>query len=31
MNAWLWAGVLLVAVWTAHWGSEKLSKPLKKL
>jgi cation:H+ antiporter len=27
----LWAGVLLLAVWAAHWGAERLSDPLKKL
>lgn len=27
----LWAGVLLVSVWLAHWGAEHLSDPLRKL
>ncbi|HEV7266539.1 MAG TPA: hypothetical protein VGN83_16690 [Falsiroseomonas sp.] len=27
----LWVPVLLAAVWTAHWGAERLSHPLKKL
>jgi cation:H+ antiporter len=27
----IWAGVLLAAVWLAHWGAEHLSRPLKKL
>lgn len=27
----LWVGVLLLAVWAAHWGAERLSAPLKKL
>ena len=27
----LWIAVLLVAVWAAHWGAERLSAPLKKL
>lgn len=27
----VWAGVLLAAVWLAHWGAEHLSEPLKKL
>ena len=31
MSAWLWALVLVVAVWAAHWGAEHLAKPLKKL
>ena len=31
MSTWVWFGVLLVAVWAAHWGAEHLSKPLKKL
>ena len=28
---WLWAGVLLIAIWVAHWGAEHLSDPLRKL
>lgn len=31
MSTWLWGGVLLLAVWTAHWGAEHLAEPLKKL
>lgn len=31
MSSWLWALVLLAAVWAAHWGAEHLSHPLKKL
>ena len=31
MSAWLWALVLLPAVWAAHWGAEHLAEPLKKL
>lgn len=27
----VWGGVLLAAVWLAHWGAEHLSDPLKKL
>lgn len=27
----LWAGVLLLAVWAAYWGAERLSDPLRKL
>jgi len=27
----VWVAVLLAAVWTAHWGAERLSSPLKKL
>jgi cation:H+ antiporter len=27
----LWVGILLIAVWAAHWGAERLSDPLKKL
>jgi cation:H+ antiporter len=27
----IWAPVLLAAVWAAHWGAEHLSEPLKKL
>ncbi|MBE9079070.1 sodium:calcium exchanger [Romeria aff. gracilis LEGE 07310] len=26
-----WSGVLLVSVWAAHWGSDKLAVPLEKL
>lgn len=28
---WLWALVLVAAVWAAHWGAEHLAHPLKKL
>ena len=31
MSAWIWAGVLLSAVWISHWGAEHLAAPLKKL
>ena len=31
MSTILWAGVLLAALWAAHWGAEQFSKPLKKL
>ncbi|WP_089320220.1 EF-hand domain-containing protein [Pontibacter ummariensis] len=31
MSTWIWALVLLAAVWAAHWGAEHLAKPLKKL
>lgn len=31
MSTILWAGVLLVALWAAHWGAERFSHPLKKL
>jgi Ca2+/Na+ antiporter len=31
MSAWIWALVLVAAVWAAHWGAEKLAHPLKKL
>ncbi|PHN01830.1 sodium:calcium antiporter [Flavilitoribacter nigricans] len=31
MNAWLWAGVLLLAAWAAHWGANQLLTPLKLL
>ena len=31
MSTWIWAGVLLAAVWAAHWGAERLADPLKKL
>ena len=27
----VWGGVLLAAVWLAHWGAEHLADPLKKL
>lgn len=30
-SPWLWAGILVVAVFAAHWGAERLSKPLEKL
>jgi cation:H+ antiporter len=31
MSVWIWVVVLLVAVFAAHWGAERLSEPLKKL
>ncbi|GAB3833199.1 sodium:calcium exchanger [Pontibacter rugosus] len=31
MSVWIWALVLVAAVWAAHWGAEHLAKPLKKL
>lgn len=31
MSTWIWAGVLIVAVWAAHWGAEHLAEPLKKM
>ena len=31
MNIWIWAVVLVAAVWAAHWGAEQLDEPLKKL
>lgn len=31
MNPWLWGLVLVLAVWTAHWGAEHLANPLKKV
>jgi cation:H+ antiporter len=31
MSTWIWALVLLAAVWAAQWGAERLAKPLKKL
>lgn len=30
MSEWLWVLVLVPAVWLAHWGAERLAKPLKK-
>lgn len=27
----LWAGLLLAALWVAHWGAEQFARPLKKL
>ena len=24
MSTWVWAGVLLAALWAAHWGAEHL-------
>ncbi|GAB3832184.1 hypothetical protein GCM10028895_49550 [Pontibacter rugosus] len=29
MSPWIWALVLVAAVWAAHWGAEHLAKPLK--
>ena len=31
MSTWIWAIVLIAAVWAAHWGAEHLAHPLKKL
>ena len=31
MTTWLWAGVLVVALWGAHWGADRLAEPLRKL
>lgn len=31
MGAWIWVIVLIVAVWAAHWGAERLGDPLRKL
>lgn len=31
MSTWIWALVLVAAVWAAHWGAEQLAHPLKKL
>jgi len=31
MTIFLWGIVPLLAVWAAHWGAERLAKPLKKL
>lgn len=31
MSPWIWALVLLAAVWAAHWGAERLGAPLKKV
>lgn len=31
MGIILWLGLLLVAVWLAHWGAEHLAEPLRKL
>lgn len=31
MSNWIWALVLIAAVWAAHWGAEHLANPLKKL
>ncbi len=30
-GTWLWAGVLVIALWAAQWGAEHLAEPLKKL
>ena len=27
----VWIGILLLAVWAAHWGAERLAEPLRKL
>lgn len=31
MNLLLWILTLLIAIWAAHWGSDKLAEPLQKL
>lgn len=31
MNLFFWMLVLLAAVWAAHWGSDQVAEPLKKL
>ncbi len=31
MTVWIWALVLIAAVWAAHWGAEHLASPLRKL
>lgn len=31
MSIWVWAVVLLAAVWVAHWGAEHLAEPLKRI
>lgn len=31
MNVWLWAIVLVGALWLAKWGADKMAEPLKKL
>lgn len=31
MSTWIWALVLIAAIWAAHWGAEHLANPLKKL
>jgi cation:H+ antiporter len=31
MSTWLWALVLIAAVWAAHWGAEHLATPMRKL
>lgn len=31
MGTWIWAIVLVVALWAAHWGAEQVTEPLKKL
>ena len=31
MGTWLWGIVLVAALWAAHWGAERLTKPLEKL
>lgn len=30
MHVWLWALVLIVTAWGAHWNAKQLVKPLKK-
>lgn len=31
MSTWIWALVLVAAVWATHWGAEQMGSPLKKL
>ncbi|MDT3436895.1 MULTISPECIES: sodium:calcium antiporter [Halobacteriales] len=31
LSPWLWAVILVVGVFAAHWGAEQLSHPIKKL
>mgnify|MGYP001317022920 CR=1 FL=1 len=31
MSTWIWAAVLLAAVFAAEWGSDHLAEPLRKL
>lgn len=31
MNLFLWIAVMLMSVWAAHWGADKIAEPLEKL
>ena len=31
MAIWIWALVLLAAIWLAHWGAEHVAEPLKRI